>query len=138
MNIFRTMIIPDAIVVQARSLADSFGPAASGMWTTALSPTGTLPATHWISSGYIGDDFAAIMPFAHEETASSEDRDGYTTVWVGDPYDPAAFIALAEAAGATSPPVEVIMQIMSVVDVSDQPPFVAMDRLGLKMMKEPL
>lgn len=132
MNIFRTMLIPDAIVAQVRSLADSFGPAASGMWTTPLSPTGTLPATHWISSGYIGDDFAAIMPFSHYDTSEPP-------VWVTDAYDPAAFVALCALSEVTSPPVEAITQIMSLVDVSDQQPFEAMVRLGLKMVvEEPL
>ena len=123
--LFRTMIVPDSIVATVRSLADSFGPAASGMWTTALSPTGTSPATHWISSGLIGDDFAAIMPYSHM----------VDEVWTTEPYDPAAFVALAEASGAVSPPGEQIMQIMSMVDVSEQDPQVVIDRLGLVMVQ---
>ena len=125
--LFRTMLVPDSIVGTVRALADSFGPAASGMWTTGLSPTGAGPATHWISAGLIGDDFAAIMPYSHEVEG----------VWVTEPYDPAAFVALAEASGAASPPVEQIMQIMSMVDVSDQEPLAAMERLGLFMVKAP-
>lgn len=125
--LFRTMIVPDSIVATVRSLADSFGPAATGMWTTGLSPTGAEPATHWISTGLIGDDFAAIMPFSHNVEG----------VWTTDPYDPAAFAALAEASGAVSPPVEQIMQIMSMVDVSDQAPFAAMERLGLQTCNPP-
>lgn len=121
----RCLIVPDSIVTTVRALADSFGPSASGMWTTGLSPTGAEPATHFISTGMIGDDFAAIMPFSH-------DVDG---VWTTEPYDPAAFVALAESAGVTPPPVEQITQIMSMVDVSDQEPFVAMDRLGLQMIQ---
>ena len=123
--LFRTLIVPDAIVATVRALADSFGPAAAGMWTTPLSPTGKLPATHWISTGQIGDDFAAIMPFSHMV-------DG---VWITEPYSAAAFVALAEAAGITAPPVEAIEQIMSMVDVSDQDAFTAMQRLGLVMAK---
>jgi hypothetical protein len=98
------------------------------MWTTALSADGNLPASHWISSGLIGNDFAAIMPFSH-------DVDG---VWTTEPYDPAAFVALTEANGVTPPPVEAIQQIMSMVDVSDQDPFAAMERLGLQMVQVPL
>ena len=119
------MIVPDIIVAQVRALADSFGPSAQGMWQTALSTTEELPATHWISSGLIGDDFAAIMPFSHYDESGE---------WVTDAYDPAAFVALAEAAGIQTPPVEAITQIMSMVDVSDQEPFAAMERLGLKMI----
>jgi len=124
----RCLIVPTTIAPTVRALADSFGPAASGMWTTALSADGNLPASHWISSGLIGNDFAAIMPFSH-------DVDG---VWTTEPYDPAAFVALTEANGVTPPPVEAIQQIMSMVDVSDQDPFAAMERLGLQMVQVPL
>lgn len=125
--VHRAMLVPATIVEQVRALADSFGPAASGMWLTGLSPTGAEPATHFISSGLIGDDFAAIMPFSHFD-------DSDPAVWVTDPYDPAAFVALCELNGITPPPVEVITQIMSMVDVSEQEPFAAMDRLGLVMV----
>jgi len=127
--VHRCMIVPAAIVTTVRALADSFGPAASGMWKTPLSPTGAEPATHFISSGLIGDDFAAIMPFSHFDESEPP-------VWTTDPYDPAAFVALAEASGAVSPPVEQIMQIMGMVDVSDQEPLAAMERLGLFMLRD--
>lgn len=42
---------------------------------------------------------------------------------------------MAEASGAVSPPVEQIMQIMSMVDVSDQEPYAAMSRLGLQTIQ---
>lgn len=127
-NLMRTMIVPATIVTTVRALADSFGPAATGMWQTGLSPDGTEPPTHFISSGMIGDDFAAIMPYSHMV-------DG---VWTTEPYSASAFVALAEAYGVTPPPVEQITQIMSMVDVSDQEPFVAMARLGLAMVQPPL
>jgi len=123
----RTMIVPDAIVATVRALADNFGPSASGMWTTPLSADGNLPASHWISSGLIGDDFAAIMPFSHF----------VDDAWVTDPYDPASFVALAESSGITPPPVEAIQQIMSMVDVSDQDAFTAMARMGLQLVQTP-
>ena len=124
----RTMIVPDSIVAIARALADNFGPASSGMWTTPLSPTGNLPATHWISTGFVGDDFAAVLPLSHFV-------DG---VWVTEPYDPAAFIALCATYGIAAPAVEQITAIMGTVDVSDQQPFAAMERLGLMLVQEPI
>ena len=126
--LFRTMIVPDSIVATVRSLADSFGPAASGMWITPLSPTSELPATHWISSGFVGDDFAAVLPLSHY----------VDDVWVTEPYDPAAFIALCATYGIEAPTVEQITQIMGLVDVSDQEPFAAMARLGLFMVQTPI
>lgn len=124
----RTMIVPDSIVATVRSLADSFGPASTGMWTTPLSPTGNLPTTHWISTGLIGEDFAAIMPFSHEVEGA----------WITEPYSAAAFMVLTEANNVTPLPVEQITSIMSMVDVSDQEPFAAMDRLGLMLVQEPI
>ena len=125
--IHRTMIVPDVIVEQVRALSASFGPAASGMWTTPLSPTGELPATYWISTGQVGTEFAAIMPFSHFD-------DSDPPVWVTDAYDPAAFVALCEFNEITAPPVEAIQQIMGMVDVSDQEPFAAMNRMGLRLV----
>ena len=125
-TVHRCMIVPDQIVATVRALADSFGPAASNMWLTGLSPTGAEPATHWISTGPIDDSFAAIMPYSHIVDGA----------WVTEPYNPVAFVALAEANGVTAPPVEQITQIMSMVDVSDQDPFAAMARLGLQIISD--
>ena len=113
------------------------------MWTTPLSPTGNLPATHWISTGQIGDDFAAIMPFSHGgEGVWVQDQTTLKTklvrAWITEPYSAAAFVALAEAAGIAAPPVEAIEQIMSMVDVSDQDAFTAMARLNLQLCTRPL
>ena len=118
------MIVPDAIVATVRALADSFGPASTGMWTTPLSPTGELPASHWISTGFVGDDFAAVLPFSHFVDSA----------WVTEPYDPSAFIALCATYGIAAPSVEQIAAIMGTVDVSDQQPFEAMERLGLQLI----
>jgi hypothetical protein len=128
---FRTMIIPDSVVATVRALADSFGPAASGMWTTPLSATGNLPATHWISTGMVSDDFASVLPFSHYD-------DSEPPVWVTDPYDAAAFVTLCQSAGITPPPVAQIAAIMGMVDVSAQEPFVAMARMSLNLVSVPL
>ena len=130
---FRTMIIPDAIAATVRALASQFGPSASGMWTTALSPSGELPATHWISTGQVGVEFAAIMPFSHFDRAAELGEE--PAKWVTDAYDATAFVQLAESAGVKPPPVEQINQIMAMVDVSEQDPFAAMERLGLKLIQ---
>ena len=51
----RTMICPASIVVQARNIGDCLHPAASGMFLSPLSPSGSEPATHYASSGLIED-----------------------------------------------------------------------------------
>lgn len=62
MPVLSTMIVPAALVEQVRALAVSLaGDAAAGMWTTGLSPDGSIPPTHYVSSGYIDEQFAAII-----------------------------------------------------------------------------
>jgi hypothetical protein len=60
------MIVPDAVVETCRILAENLaGSAGDNMWNTPLSPTGELPATHWISAGHIEDEFAAMIEDAN-------------------------------------------------------------------------
>ena len=51
----RTLICPASIVAQARNIGDCLHPAASGMFVSPLSPSGSAPATHYVSSGLIED-----------------------------------------------------------------------------------
>lgn len=59
--ILRTIIVPAALVANARELGGALSPAGAGMYTTGLSATGALPATHYVSSGLISEPFAAIL-----------------------------------------------------------------------------
>lgn len=62
MPVLSTMIVPAALVEQVRALAVALaGDAAAGMWTTGLSKDGSVTATHYVSSGYIDEQFAAII-----------------------------------------------------------------------------
>lgn len=110
-SIHRCMIVTAAVAPQARALADSFGPSASGMWTTALSPTGELPATHYISAGMIGTSFAGLMS------------------------SPDALQAGCAAMGITVPLAN-CKAVLAGADVSEEQPFDAMTRLGLQMVQE--
>ena len=125
----RAMIVPDAIVATVRSLADSFGPASSGMWTTPLSPTGELPATHWISTGFIGPEFAYMVP----EQFWEQDETGAWVQTGSTPGNPQAVYEACTAAGKTVT-LEEIEAVYAVVDVTEQEPFAAMGRLGLVLV----
>lgn len=59
----RFMVVPADNAPTARQLALDLAepPAADNMWTTGLSPTGAAPATHYISSGLIDIQFAALL-----------------------------------------------------------------------------
>jgi len=87
-EIFRTIVVPADEQAEAQAIAAEY-PGGAGMFTTACSPTGDLPATDYISSGLM-------------------------SVEIVD--------ALAE--GLTDE------------DISEDPPFVALERLGLKLVTE--
>ena len=59
-KVFRTMIVTAAIAPTARQLAEAV-PAGLGMFVAAYSPTGAAPATHYVSEGYIEEQFAVAL-----------------------------------------------------------------------------
>lgn len=63
-DIRRTMVVPAALAPLARALAAGLSPGGVGMFTTGLSPTGTEPATHYVSSGLINPAFGGVMQSA--------------------------------------------------------------------------
>jgi len=62
MWVHKTIVVADAVVEQARSLCEQLaGTGGAGMFATALSADGNEPATHWISSGMIQEEFAQML-----------------------------------------------------------------------------
>lgn len=128
-NAFRTLIVTAANVVLAREVAVSFGSGAVGMWTTPLSPSGLDPATHYISTGIIPEEFAYMMPTQVWE----QDENGKWVLMGTAPGDPVAVWQAANAQGVNCTLAQV-QGIFNTADVTPQEPFVAMGRLGLKII----
>lgn len=131
-NAFRTLILTASVTPLAQQVAASFGSGAVGMWTTPLSPTGAEPATHYISSGFVPPEYAAMSVCTFWTT----DENG---AWVKAntyPGDAATVAAYASQAGLQLTAAQV-QGIFDRSDVSDQEPFVAMGRLGLKIISPP-
>ena len=127
---FRTFIVPESVAKTARDMcADIAGPDGDGMFTTELSATGSAPATHFVSSGPISDEMAALLPL----TTVTQDADGNAIVSTA-PGDPAYVVELAAQAGITVT-VEQVAGLLAAVDVSEQAPFAAMERLGLQTVR---
>lgn len=117
--VHRCMIVPTEHVDLARALCAALaGEGGSGMFTTALSPNGVEPATHWISSGLIESEFADLLPLG------------------STPGQPDVVHSLALQSGMFVS-IEDIAGLLAAVDVSEQPPAEALDRLGLAMAAEP-
>ena len=129
----RTIIIPASVQPNARALCKGLaGIAGDGMFVTGLSATGKAPATHYISSGPISDGMAALLPCKRV----SKDKDG-KDLTTTDPGMPDAVPDLAAKAKISTTKAK-IETLYASIDVSDQPPFEAMARLGLQMVQVPL
>ena len=122
----RCMIVPAEHADLARVLCETLaGPGGAGMFTTALSATGQDPATHYISSGLIEQSFADLLPLLIQtETGMEKINQG----------QPEIIHAAAQQAGLTLDQPE-IERLLAAVDVSDQSPLEAMDRLGVRMVQ---
>lgn len=136
MTAFRTMIVPAADADLARSIADTISPENySGMFTTPCCDVDDPTViTHYISTGIVTDEFAHLVPLA---TWTQEDGN-----WVQTDYYPGDPVTVAEACAAADPPLSVTSQqvedIFHASDVTEQDPFVAMQRLGLTLYQEPI
>ena len=131
--IHRTMIVPaGALTAMAQGLCEGLaGAGGAGMFVTELSATGAEPATHTISAGPIGDDFASLLPLT---TVTTVDGKAISTT---APGNVAAIVYLAGEKDITIDP-EQLTALLDAIDVSEQPPFVAMARLGLQLVRRPL
>lgn len=107
----RTIIVPDAAVAAARAACEALaGAGGSGMYTVPLSPTGELPATHWVSSGAIDQEFADLLT------------------------NPDALSAIATAAGLDPVPLLAIVAASDIADLAAEPIDATLARLGLQII----
>lgn len=128
-DIFRTLIVPEEGVLLARRLAESFGPAGQGMWTTGLSPTGQNPATHYISSGFIPAQFGYMVPLY----AWTQNTEG---VWTREIVLAGDSVAVYQAAVSFGIPCTQadIDTLFDTSDVTEEFPLEAMARLNLSFI----
>ena len=128
----RTIIVPAAFQQLAQGLCAAIaeGDAGQGMFTTGLSTSGEFPATHYISSGHIEQQFADILPL----TTVNQDGEGLPDIHTR-PGNVAAVESMAAQAGINLPP-GAIAALFAAIDVSAQGPFEAMARLGLSFSQE--
>lgn len=135
-DIFRTLIVPAEHVELARSIAAAFGPGGEGMWTTPLAPENSNTATHYISSGFIPEEFAYMVPNQIWEWVIPE-GDGVDGSWqktgeeTGNPV--AVYnLAVEKEIDCTQAQID---SLFATADVTQQEPFVAMKRLGVQILQ---
>ena len=131
---FRTLITTAATTPLARDIAATLSPSGGQqMWLTGLSATGTAPATHYVSTGLISPEFAALVP----EQTWEQDENGDWVQTGSTPGDPVLCYQMCVAAGMSVTQAEVDA-VYAAADVTAQEPFVAFGRMGLKMVQVPL
>ncbi len=133
-----TIIVPAAFQQLAQALCEAAaeGGAGKGMFTTGLSETGTEPATHYISSGAIFDDLAALLPLTTVTQTVNEEGEASTTETTR-PGNVAVVEGLAAQAGITLPP-GTIAALFDAIDVTELGPWNAMARLGVHIVVQGL
>lgn len=110
---FFTMIVTAEHAPLARELAAALSPAGVGMFTSGLVPAGSLPGTEpaaYISTGKIDAAFGPLL------------QDAASLYGAGTQAGVACSLADVQALVATA-------------DVTDEPPFDAMARLGLELQQ---
>ena len=128
---FRTMICPADKVDLARSICTTLAPSGGfAMFGVGLSPTGELPATHFVSTGHIDEAFANLMPL----TDWHLNDEGAWVSLVVSPGAPEIVVALCAEAGLTVALADV-ETLFAASDVTEQEPFTAFARLGLRLVQ---
>lgn len=123
----RCLIVPAAYAPLARALCDGLAPGGSGagMLATPISINGDMPATHFIAQGMIEDTFAALLPL------TSFDAEG---VPVTVPGQPETIVTLADGSVTLAQ----ARALLAAIDVTEQQPFAAIARKGLKLVQAAL
>lgn len=99
------------------------------MFTTPLSASGLDPATHYISTGYVPPEYGYLVPLQ----VWTQDEDGSWAIIASEPGDPVAVYEAAKAQGVICTQADVDA-LFAAADVTEQEPFVAMDRMGLAII----
>jgi hypothetical protein len=138
MDVFRTIIVTAEEAPLARLVCSTLGGVPyEGMFEVGLSPTGDEPATHYISSGGVSENFAKLAPFSvWSWQQPNPDQPGQ---WWETEYSPGYPQITAERcaeAGLEVTP-EAIEYMYAASDVTDEPWQTALARLGLQRIIPP-
>ena len=138
MDVFRTLIVTAEEAPLARLVCSTLGGVPyEGMFEVGLSPTGTEPATHYISSGGVSESFAKLAPFSSWAWEQPDpDQPGQ---WVETEYSPGHPVKTAEMCVESGLEVtaSAIEFMYAASDVTDEPWQTALQRLGLQRIIPP-
>jgi hypothetical protein len=138
MDIFRTLVVTSDEAPLARTICSTLDPVnCQNMFTTGLSPTGDEPATHYISSGGVGEGFATLAPFSTWAWEQSDpDQPGQWVETAHSPGEPVKTAEMCVEAGLDVSTAAVEF-LYATSDVTSQDPWTALSRLGLQLVQTP-
>lgn len=122
-DVHRTMIVPTSLAPVARAVAAALSPAGHGMFVSELCPSSGQAdgeATHYVSTGMIGAQFADLLALQDASALNSAAVSGAQAQGLPVTWTAADCAALLEQS-----------------DVSQDPPFDAFARLGLQLRQPP-
>ena len=129
-QVHRCMITPAAEVQTARNICATLAPSGgSAMFQVALSYDGSLPASHYVSTGHIDEPFANLMPLF----SFSQDEQGVWQKEVVATGSASTVAALCQQEGLDLQAASV-QDVFDKSDVTTEDPFVAFARLGLMLV----
>ena len=129
-EVFRTLVVPAASQTDAQNIhAANYTNGGLGMYTTPCSATGTNPPTWYISSGMVDSTFASLLRWSRAIPNVS----GGWTILLSGTGNAGALLAAATAAGYATD-LATVNALLTASDISDQPPFAVLTRMGLQMI----
>lgn len=121
-DVFRTVVIPIPLASVASQIAAVFSTGGAPLQPGLVSTSGGHPPEWIISTGYISEDFALLIPL--------QDHDGQP-ISAGEPDE---LLAKCVEAGLTITAAE-IAALFAAADVTAQDPHEALARLGLQQIQ---
>ena len=139
-DVYRCMIITAADAPLGREIANMFANSDQHMWQTGLSADGKEPATHYIATGYVPEGYQVLTPCQWWEWRQPDpDQPGQ---WVMVDSYPGRPDFVYEACRQAEVPVpctlEEVEMLFARSDITPQDPWVAMGRLGLQIVQQPM
>ena len=133
---FRTMIVPSQYTPLASQLSALLaGVSGEDMFTTGLSASGSDPATHYVSTGYVSEGYAAVLPLDTYTTEIDPVTGKPVVIHTHKDGDPQLVVDLAAEKGVTVS-LQEVTDAMNAMDCTEQEPFTAFARLGLQLVQE--
>ena len=132
------MIVPSQYTPLASQLSALLaGLSGDDMFTTGLSATGTPPATHYVSTGYVSEGYAAVFPLDTYTTEIDPVTGQPVVIHTHKDGDPQLVVDMAAKKGVTVS-LQEVTDAMNAMDCTEQEPFIAFARLGLQLVQEPI